>query len=205
MGGAAFGGAAIRCLGDAMLQPVAAANPPAANGAAPNAAITDSATAPRPALRLFRPDNSYVALGLAVNHLMTKPAFANCRFGDWSRILVGQINRKHYWLVVDANNQIQGFLGWALTSKDKAEAWVEGEAGLSYQDSQDGDCVVFNAWAASSLKVNRFILDAARQVIVGKDMVYFKRHYKDGTTRPSRLSVNDFVGEHIGREKRPAA
>lgn len=177
-----------------MLQPVATSN-----------ASADTPAAPRPALRLFRPDNAYVALGLAVNHLMTKPAFANCRFGDWSRILVGQINRKHYWLVVDDKNQIQGFLGWALTSRDKAEAWVEGQAGLSYQDSQDGDCVVFNAWAASSLKVNRFILDAARQVIVGKDMVYFKRHYKDGTTRPSRLSVNDFVGEHLGREKRPAA
>jgi hypothetical protein len=39
-------------------------------------------------LRVFRPKNPYVALGLAVNHLMTKPAFANLRFGDWSRILV---------------------------------------------------------------------------------------------------------------------
>ena len=47
-------------------------------------------------LRLFRPDSPpAVALGLAVNHLMTKPAFAQLSFGDWSRILVGQINRKH--------------------------------------------------------------------------------------------------------------
>ena len=52
--------------------------------------------APRPDLKVFRPQSPYVALGLAVNHLMTKPAFANLRFGDWSRILVGQINRKHY-------------------------------------------------------------------------------------------------------------
>jgi hypothetical protein len=43
---------------------------------------------------VFRPDNPYVALGLAVSHLMTKPAFATLRFGEWSRILVGQINRK---------------------------------------------------------------------------------------------------------------
>ena len=42
-----------------------------------------------------------MALGLAVSHLMTKPAFANLRFGDWSRVLVGQINRKHYAFVVD--------------------------------------------------------------------------------------------------------
>jgi hypothetical protein len=38
--------------------------------------------APRGDLRVFRPENPYVALGLAVNHLMTKPAFANLRFGD---------------------------------------------------------------------------------------------------------------------------
>jgi hypothetical protein len=88
----------------------------------------------RPALRVFRPDNPYVALGLAVSYLMTKPAFAALRFGEWSRILVGQINRKHFYFVVDGKNQVQGFLGWAVTSKDKAEAWVEGRGGRSYDE-----------------------------------------------------------------------
>ena len=62
-----------------------------------------------------------MALGLAVNHLMTKPAFANLRFGDWSRILVGQINRKHYYFAVDGKNQIQGFhrLGDDLEGKSR--------------------------------------------------------------------------------------
>jgi hypothetical protein len=47
-------------------------------------------TAPPVDLRLFRPKSPVVAaLGLAVEYLMTKPAFANLRFGDWSRILVG--------------------------------------------------------------------------------------------------------------------
>jgi hypothetical protein len=47
---------------------------------------TDTKPAPsRPELRVFRPDNPYVALGLAVSHLMTKPAFAALRFGEWSR------------------------------------------------------------------------------------------------------------------------
>lgn len=54
----------------------------------------------REALRLFRPDSAVVALGLAVNHLMTKPAFARQAFGEWSRILVGQINRKLYCFAV---------------------------------------------------------------------------------------------------------
>ena len=43
-----------------------------------------------PPVKVFRPQSPFVALGLAVNHLMTKPAFANRRFGDWSRILVAR-------------------------------------------------------------------------------------------------------------------
>jgi len=187
-----------------MLEP-ASTNNTAASAAPAPAATAQTTAAPRPALRVFRPDNAYVALGLAVNHLMTKPAFANCKFGDWSRILVGQINRKHFWFAVDDKNQIVGFMGWALTTKDKAEAWVEGRAGLAYDDAKDGDCVVFNAWAANNLKVNRFLLEEGRKVIQGKDMVYFKRHYNDGSTRPARLSVNDFVDRHIDRKRAPAA
>jgi hemolysin-activating ACP:hemolysin acyltransferase len=148
-------------------------------------------------LRAFRHENPYAALGLAVSHLMTKPAFAAQRFGEWSRILVGQINRKHYCLVVDDKNQIQGFLGWALTTKDKAEAWLEGRGALSFQDSLEGDCIVFNAWAASSQAVNRFLLAEARRIMLGKDTVYFKRQYKDGSTRPMKLRVNEFVAQHV--------
>jgi hemolysin-activating ACP:hemolysin acyltransferase len=151
--------------------------------------------APRPDLKLFRPQSPFVALGLAV-----KPAFANLRFGDWSRILVGQINRKHYCFAVDGKNQIQGFMGWALTSQENAEAWVEGRGALSFADSLNGDCVVFNAWAANTGKVNRFLLGEARKVIEGKDTVYFKRFYKDGSVRPARLRVNDFVAQHLRRQ-----
>jgi hemolysin-activating ACP:hemolysin acyltransferase len=150
---------------------------------------------------VFRPPNPYIALGLAVSHLMTKPAFANLRFGDWSRILTGQINRNHYCFAIDGKNQIQGFVGWALTSKEKAEAWVEGRAGLSSEDGRDGDCVILNAWAASSPEANRFLVAQARAIVEGKDTIYFKRHYKDGRTRPMRLRVNDFVAHHLGRHK----
>jgi hemolysin-activating ACP:hemolysin acyltransferase len=167
-----------------------------------HAAMTAVPVAPDTDLKLFQPSNAYVALGLAVSHLMTKPAFAKLRFGDWSRILTGQINRKHYCFAIDGNNQVQGFLGWALTSKDKAEAWVEGRGAVSFGDSQDGDCVILNAWAASTPEANRFLLAQARRIIDGKDTVYFKRHYKDGSTRPVRLRVNDFVARHLGRAER---
>jgi hemolysin-activating ACP:hemolysin acyltransferase len=157
---------------------------------------------PQTDLKVLQPPNPYVALGLAVSHLMTKPAFANLRFGDWSRILTGQINRKHYCFVVDGKNQIQGFMGWALASKERAEAWVEGRGAVSYGDSLQGDCVIINAWTASTPEANRFLVSQARKIIDGRDTVYFKRHYKDGSTRPVRLRVNDFVARHLAREER---
>jgi hemolysin-activating ACP:hemolysin acyltransferase len=169
---------------------------------APAHAAMTAVPLPRPTdLKVFQPASPYIALGMAVSHLMTKPAFANLKFGDWSRVLTGQINRKHYCFVIDANNQIQGFVGWALASKEKAEAWVEGRGGLSFDDSRDGDCVIINAWTASTPEVNRFLVSQARRIVDGKDTVYFKRHYKDGSKRPVRLRVNDFVARHLQREK----
>jgi hemolysin-activating ACP:hemolysin acyltransferase len=163
--------------------------------------MTAAATAPPSELKLFRPSSPTVALGLAVNYLMTKPAFAALRFGEWSRILVGQINRKHFTFAVDGSNRIQGFMGWAVTSRDKAEAWLEGRRALSFEDSLDGDCVIFNAWAASTPKVNLLLLREARTIIAGKSTVYFKRYYKDGRVRPTRLRVNEFVAQHLRRSQ----
>ncbi len=152
-----------------------------------------------PAMRLFRPESPVIALGLAVSYLMSRPAFAQLRFGQWSRILVGQINRKHYRFVLDANDQVVGFLGWALTSSEAAEAWVEDRAGFSDADARDGNCIVINAWSADTPDVNPFLLEAARQAVQGREMVYFKRLYKDGTVRPGRVRVNDFVTSHLER------
>jgi hemolysin-activating ACP:hemolysin acyltransferase len=148
-------------------------------------------------LRLFRPGHPVVALGLAVNYLMSKPAFANLRFGDWTRILIGQINRGHYYFAVDSNNKVKGFIGWALATKENAEAWVEGRHALSFENSLEGDCLIFNAWSADSTRVHRFFVDEARKIISDKQVLYFKRYYNDGSTRPVRLKVNDFVMTHI--------
>ena len=159
-----------------------------------------------PTYRLFRPNHPVVALGLAVNYLMTKPAFANLRFGEWTRILIGQINRMHYYFAVDVNNKVKGFIGLALATKENAEAWVEGRYALSFEDSKEGDCLIFNAWSADSTKVHRFLVDEARKIISDKQTIYFKRYYNDGSTRPVRLGVNDFVMTHIRqRETAPTA
>src|SRR5262249_15874871 len=118
---------------------------------------------------------------------------------DWSRILVGQINRRHCYFAIDEKNQVQGFLGWALTTRDKAEAWLAGRRPLSYEDSRDGDCVIINAWSPNSPQAPRLLRDAARRIVLGKQAVYFKRHYQDGTTRPFRLNTNAFVEKHLER------
>jgi hemolysin-activating ACP:hemolysin acyltransferase len=155
--------------------------------------------------RLFRPDAPAAALGMAVNYLMTKPAFANLKFGDWSRILVGQINRGHYVFVLGMDKKLVGFAGWALTSEEKAEAWVEGRAALNYRDSQAGECVVFNAWMAETTQAHRFMVDATRLHMHDKKTLYFKRHYPNGSVRPVRLPVNKFVTGHIASKGGAAA
>lgn len=154
-----------------------------------------------PRMRLVRPDSPVVALGLAVDHLMTKKAFARLRFGECSKILVGQINRKHYWFVVQGRDHVVGFLGWALTNRDIAEAWLQRNQGFSDAEARDGDCILFNAWSANTPAVNPFLLQAARQAAAGRETAYFRRLYEGGSVRPVRLSVNDFVRTHLARPR----
>ena len=147
----------------------------------------------RPELRVFRPDSPYVALGLAVNHLMTKPAFAELQFGEWSRILVGQINRKHYFFVVDAQEPGPGLrrLGGHHQGQGRGLGRGARRAGLRGQlrrPLHHLQCV-----GGEQRQVNRFLLQEARKVMLGKEWVYCKRHYKDGTTRTTRLQVTEFV------------
>jgi hypothetical protein len=49
-----------------------------------------------------------------------------------------------------------------------------------------------------------FLVWQMRKVVAGKDAIYFKRHYKDGRTRPVRPRVNDFVARHLERGRVPA-
>ena len=147
--------------------------------------------------RLFKHEKPAMALGLAVNHLMSKPAFARLAFGEWSRILVGQINRGHYYFVVDDKNQIQGFAGWGLTSRDKAEAWLNGSRPLSYEDCLEGDHCVCNVWSANTNQVHRWMTREARRIWTeGKlKTIYFKRYYADGRVRATCFSVNQLGAE----------
>lgn len=150
-------------------------------------------------LKAIRDQNPYAALGRAVSYMMGKTSFASLRFGHWAQTLSGQINRNHYFFVLNGQ-KVVGFLGWAFVNEDLAKAWVEGKRGIAFSESKDGDCMVINAWAADDNGVNRFVLDQIRKIGAEKTRVYAKRFYKDGRVRPVILDVNDFVKDHIARK-----
>ncbi len=130
-------------------------------------------------------------------YLMTKKAFARQRFGDWTRVLAGQVNRRHYLIILEGQ-RIVAFAGWALAPRDKAETWLTGRGDLG--DGKAGEIFVFNCWEASSFEAHRFLLDEMRRHFQGAEMIYYKRFYDDGRVRPVRLSVNEFVTAHIARK-----
>ena len=104
-------------------------------------------------------------------------------------LLVGQINRKHYCFAVDGEGQVQGFMGWALASEGARQGLGRWQPSADVEDSRSGDHVVVNAFSANSTKVTRFLVDEARRAFKDKTALYFKRHYKDGTTRIARVAV----------------
>ena len=151
-------------------------------------------------LQASKPENTVFSLGLAVSYMMNKKAFAKQQFGMWSRVLVGQINRGHF-LFIHRGLKVVGFAGWSITNEKRAEDWLAGRADIPYAESMEGDCFVFNAWAADDLEAHRFLLDQMRPVFEPCKMIYYKRVYADKGTRAVRLAVNDFVAAHIDRKK----
>jgi len=143
-------------------------------------------------LRVLQPKANATALGMAVAFFMTDPVFAALPFGHWSRVLVGQINRKHYVFIVQGE-KVVGFAGWAFATREKAETWLTGKQELSFADSLKGEIVLVNAWKATTREAHRALIAIGRGVMKTKEAVYYKRFYADGRYRPVRLNVNDFV------------
>lgn len=147
-------------------------------------------------LTAWRPTSPAASVGLAVEYLSTKPAFAKLAFGDWSQVLFHQVARNHFLFVINPEQRIRGFLGWALTEERLAEDWVEGRSGLTNDQCLQGDCVIVNAWSADAPNVNGFLLDAMRKLFADRRLIYFKRHYADGRERPMRLVIPTSSKDH---------
>ena len=151
------------------------------------------------ALKLTQLPDANAAVGLAVRFMVGHPAYADLPFGSWSAALCNQVGRGHYAFVVDSNNEVVGYAGWAMAPEAKAEAWAEGQLELSDEECRVGDCLIMNAWIANSNAVNRFLVDAVRAGAQDKKTIYFRRLYPDGRRRVVRLSVNEFAASHLAR------
>ncbi len=139
-------------------------------------------------LRAVRLRDPRAALGMAVSYLMTEPVFAQLPFGQWSRVLVGQINRGHYLFVFE-EEKVVGFVGWALATRERAEAWLTRSRDIGSAESRDGDIVLLNVWRSAGHAVNRFLIESLRTEFRGKAMIYSKRFYAGGRVRPARLRL----------------
>ena len=84
-------------------------------------------------LAFVREKNRFAAMGLAVAHLMARPAFAGASFGHIATLLAGQINRGDYAFVL-SGRKVVGFAGWAWVGEALGEAWLREERTVTAAD-----------------------------------------------------------------------
>jgi hemolysin-activating ACP:hemolysin acyltransferase len=106
-------------------------------------------------------------------------------FASWPtrlliRTLVSQIQRNHYVFTFDDENLV-GYAGWALCSKDVAEQWLRGDRDPDPEEGQSGDCIYFQCWMAKTRRVNFFQARICRDMYPGIN-VYIPRIYGDDRT-----------------------
>lgn len=163
------------------------------------------APAALPELRSLRFIDRASALGLAVDYLMTKPAFARAPFGHWSRVLAGQVNRAHY-LFICRGRKVVGFAGWALATTEEAEAWHAGRSNPATENGRTGTSVILNAWSADDDDVQDFLLREMRRIAreSGIEAIYAMREYADGRSRPLRLGLSGIRAPALLIEHHPS-
>ena len=149
-------------------------------------------------LRLVRPQDSTYALGLSVEVTARYAAFGNISLGEWLGVLSGQIERSHYYFVIDERNAVVGFVSWALAHESHALAWLERGKELYNENCSDGDCVILNAWIAESPEIQRFMIKHTKQELSGKRFIFAKRIYPQGRIRAVKLPVGQ-----IGEDRSP--
>lgn len=133
-------------------------------------------------IQLGRSDNNYKALGLAVEYLMRGKAFSDQKFGSFSSVLIGQINRGHY-VLARRDNRTVGFAGYARCQQAVADRWLSGGAEPTSAECTGGPCVIINAWMADDVRVSLALKKWFVTSIPDGTSMLAKRFYKDGTMR----------------------
>ncbi len=145
---------------------------------------------PAPAPSRFgalQPASPDAALAMLVQLSLRAPAFAGQRFGTWARVLIGQVNRRHYVILLEDGRPV-GFGGWFPARRAEAEAWLTGNADLPAAPEAEADCAVVNAFMAPSPEATRFLRDAMLRHGRHLGTLYGKRVLKGGRRRLVRLA-----------------
>lgn len=128
------------------------------------------------------------ALGAAVAYLMRAPAFARQPFGPWSRVLAGQVNRRHYAIARRGGHTV-GFVGFGLCEHTVVDRFLHEGTAPSSAECESGRCLLINAWMADdksvSLAIRRWLLTHVGPV----EYVFARRVHDDGTARPISMRV----------------
>lgn len=135
---------------------------------------------------LARDTDPYAAVGRAVVLLMQYDSFGALPFRHVTSLITGQVNREHYFFV-NRNGKPTGFLGWAYCSEAAGEAWLTDNDVSSIGDGKAGDCVVFNTWVTDGPDMNSYVVSQMRPAFKDKTLLFARRRYANGRTRPIRI------------------
>lgn len=127
----------------------------------------------------------HLALSVMVQLSANAPAFAQVRFGAWAKVLMGQVNRGDYVILLDRGRPV-GFAGWFPAFMADAEAWLEQDRDVAACPPGQGDCAVMNAFMAPSPEAARYLRESFLRQIPNLKWVYAKR-VKGGKPRLARV------------------
>ncbi len=136
-------------------------------------------------LQAVRLSSGQLALAVMVQLSVQAPAFAQVRFGAWARVLMGQVNRGTYLLLLDRGQPV-GFAGWFPASMADAEAWLQHDKDVKAAAAGTGDVAVMNAFMAPTPEAARYLREAFLRQIPTLKWVYAKR-VKGGKPRLARV------------------
>jgi hemolysin-activating ACP:hemolysin acyltransferase len=140
-----------------------------------------------PRLQAITLPTADAALAVLVQLSLKAPAFAGQRFGLWARVLIGQVNRRHYLILLEDGRPV-GFGGWFPARKAEAEAWLVHNTDIPVAPDAEADCAIVNAFMAPSPQAARFLRDAMLEQGHQFSRLYGKRVMPDGRRRLVRLA-----------------
>ena len=129
-----------------------------------------------------------------MHYISSEDCFDHVPFSTWSRMLLGVIERGHYFFAVQ-DGKVTGFLGWSLADDDLANTWLTNDFELDHQNCLEGESIILNVWQSTSDQVTKFMLHHLSKIEYpqGKKTVYAKRFDENGHIRPVKLDTKRFA------------